>query len=617
MSDRVRVIGLTGGIASGKSAVGALLRARGAAIVDADLLARAVVAPGQPALAELVARFGKDILDERGELDRKKVGARVFGDALARAELNRITHPRIAAASQAEIARHAAGGAKVVFYEAALLIENRAQTWLDGVIVVSAPREVQRARLMARDGLDAVAADARLEAQLPLEQKLAVATWVIDNSGTPEATVAQVDALWHELESKYGPIAPPPERPPLRMRPTTRPELRDARERDSRDSASMTAVDDRDAGPLAPERVLITGFPAFTARRMIKKIAAADPTAELRILARAKFTDEAREFVASLPVGQRERASVVIGDVCDMDLGLSSAEYRALTADLTSIHHLAGIYWTGIDAQTARRVNVGGTRGVLELAGECTRLRRLMHWSTTQVSGKRRGVVLEDELDGRTGFHNAYEATKFDAERLARAAAHKLPITVLRPGLIVGDSVTGEIDRFDGPYYLIVMIATNALGVHLPLPGRGTAPLHLVPIDYVVDAAYALWRDERAAGRTFHLVDPNPLPARRVFELVAEHSQTKAPRGYIPGRLARAVLRAPGLSRLAKGPQSYLDAFDQQVFYNQQGTQDLLASTGITCPPVESYLHQLATYVRQVHGTKKRDLEDETFDPFL
>jgi dephospho-CoA kinase len=617
VSDRVRVIGLTGGIASGKSAVAAILRGRGAAVVDADLLARAVVAPGQPALAELIARFGPDILDEHGQLDRKLLGARVFGDAAARAELNRITHPRIAAASQAEIARHAAHGARVVFYEAALLIENRAQTWLDGVIVVSAPREVQRARVIARDGVDAAAADARLDAQLPLAEKLAAATWVIDNGGTPEATAAQVDALWRELESKYGALAPPPAPPdrPRRPRAITRPDARDAR--DARDSVTMTAVDDRDAGPLAPERVLITGFPAFTARRMIKKIAAADPAAELRVLARGKFADDAAGFVASLPAGQRERASVVVGDVCDMHLGLSASEYRALTEDLTSIHHLAGIYWTGIDAATARRVNVGGTRGVLELAGECARLRRVVHWSTAQVSGKRKGVILEDELECGQGFHNAYEATKYDAERLARAASHKLPITILRPGLIVGDSVTGEIDRFDGPYYLIVMIATNALGVHLPLPGRGSAPLHLVPIDYVVDAAHALWRDERAAGRTFHLVDPNPLPARRVFELIAQHSNTKAPRGYIPGRLARAVLRTPGLARLAKGPQSYLDAFDQQVFYNQRATQELLGPTGITCPPVESYLDKLTRYVREVHGSKKRDLEDETFDPFL
>jgi dephospho-CoA kinase len=610
VSDRVRVIGLTGGIASGKSAVAEMLRARGAAIVDADQLARDVVAPGQPALADLVARFGDGILEPGGALDRKQLAAIAFGDAAARGDLNRITHPRIAAASQAEIARLAAAGAGVVFYEAALLIENRAQDWLDGVIVVAAPPEVQRARLIARDGLAPADADARLAAQMPLEDKLRAATWVIDNGGDLAQAEVQVAALWRELEGRFGPLTGDGDGDGDGDGASGgRPRWRDSGEHEA-------ITDAGDDAPAPPERVLVTGFPAFTARRMIKKLVATDPEAGVRLLARAKFTDDATAFAASLPAGQRERVSVVTGDVCDMDLGLATGEYRALTEEITSIQHLAGIYWTGVDAATARRVNVGGTRGVVELAAECKRLRRLVHWSTVSVSGKRRGVVLEDDLDEGQGFHNAYEETKFDAERIARAAMHKLPVTVLRPGVIVGDSQTGEIDRFDGPYYFIVMIATNALQVHLPLPGRGTAPLHLVPIDYVVDAAYALWKDERAAGRTFHLVDPNPLPARRVYELVAEHSQTKPPRGRIPSRLARALLRAPGVGKVARGPLAYVDAFDHQVFYNQRGAHELLTGAGVACPPVDAYLHNLVRYVREVHASKKRDLEDETFDPF-
>jgi len=599
----VRVIGLTGGIASGKSAVAAMMRARGASIVDADLIARQVVVKGQPAYAELVARFGDGILAPDGEIDRKKLGAIAFADPQARADLNRITHPRIAAASQAEIARLGNAGAGVVFYEAALLVENRAQTWLDALIVVAAPRDVQRARVVARDGVSDAEAAARLDAQLPLEEKTKVATWVIDNAGDLGTTELQVEIVLREIEQRFGAIGP-----------SNGSGGNGARRHST--SGIWETIGDTDAGPGPPERVLVTGFPAYTARRMVKKLVGSDARLHVKLLARAKFADDATAFIAELPPGQRERVSTVVGDVCDMDLGLTAAEYRALTDEITSIHHLAGIYWAGADAASARRVNVGGTRGVVELAGECKRLRRLVHWSTVQVSGKRRGVVLEDELDEDQAFYNAYEETKFDAERIARAAMHKLPITILRPGMIVGDSKTGEIDRFDGPYYFIVMIATNALQVHLPLPGRGTAPLHLVPIDYVVEAAYELWRDERAAGRTFHLVDPNPLPARRVYELVAEHSKTKPPRGYIPGRIAKALLRAPGVGRVAKGPLAYVDAFDHQVFYNQRNTQELLGASGLACPSVESYLHNLVRYVREMHATKKKQIEDETFDPF-
>jgi thioester reductase-like protein len=198
-----------------------------------------------------------------------------------------------------------------------------------------------------------------------------------------------------------------------------------------------------------------------------------------------------------------------------------------------------------------------------------------------------------------------------------REAMRQLPVTILRPGVIVGDSRTGEIDKFDGPYYLMVLIATNALQVHLPLPGRGSAPLHLAPIDFVIDAAYALSVDPRAAGRTVHLTDPNPLPARRLYELVAEHSNTASPRGFIPGRLVRNLLRTPGIERLARGPLSFLDSFDHQVFYNTRAAQELLEGTGITCPPFDTYVDKLVAYVRANHAPRKAGSikEEEVVDP--
>ncbi len=195
----VRVIGLTGGIASGKSTVAAMLRELGAPVVDADLLARQVVAPGSPALAEIAARFGNGVLTAAGELDRKKLGDIVFGDPAARKALEAITHPRIAAASQQEIARHAAAGAAVVIYEAALIVENRLHEAMAGLIVVSVPEDDQRSRLTSRDGIDRAAAEMRIRAQLPLADKRAVATWVIDNGGTLDETRAQVRRVWEEI----------------------------------------------------------------------------------------------------------------------------------------------------------------------------------------------------------------------------------------------------------------------------------------------------------------------------------------------------------------------------------------------------------------------------------
>jgi dephospho-CoA kinase len=195
----VRVIGLTGGIASGKSTVARLLGERGAPIVDADQLARRVVEPGQPALDDIVKQFGRELLDESGALDRKKMAQLVFADAAKRRMLNAITHPRIALETQRELERLRASGAPLTVYEAALLVENGVYHGLDGLIVVAVDEAHQRQRLRARDRLDDAEIDARLSSQAPLADKLAAATWVIDNNGSLDDTRAQVDALWEKI----------------------------------------------------------------------------------------------------------------------------------------------------------------------------------------------------------------------------------------------------------------------------------------------------------------------------------------------------------------------------------------------------------------------------------
>jgi dephospho-CoA kinase len=196
----VHIYGLTGGIASGKSSVARVFEELGAPVIDADKLARAVVLPGSEALAELVEEFGPEILQQDGSLDRKKLGAIVFEDGSARDTLNRITHPRIAAAGQEAIATLAKNGEAIALYEAALIVENDLQKSMQGLIVVTVPIEIQLRRLMARDQLDEDTARTRIDSQLPLADKVRVADYLIDNSGTPSETREQVVALWATLQ---------------------------------------------------------------------------------------------------------------------------------------------------------------------------------------------------------------------------------------------------------------------------------------------------------------------------------------------------------------------------------------------------------------------------------
>lgn len=193
------VLGLTGGIASGKSTVAEIFAELGAAVIDADELARDVVEPGEPALDEIRQRFGDEVLTPEGELDRAAMGAIAFRDPEARRALNAIVHPRVAEASREAIAARAREGAPLVLYEAALLVENAVHRGLDGLIVVACGEEGQIERARRRDGLDEEEVRRRIAAQLPLEDKIAAADYVIDNAGSLEDTRRQVREIWERV----------------------------------------------------------------------------------------------------------------------------------------------------------------------------------------------------------------------------------------------------------------------------------------------------------------------------------------------------------------------------------------------------------------------------------
>jgi dephospho-CoA kinase len=195
-------LGLTGGIASGKSAVAAMLREMGFAVLDADALAHKLIEPGQAAYAEVLQEFGPSITDSSGRIDRSKLGAMVFADRARLDRLNAIVHPRVAEVilSQFEVWRRA-GVRDAVFVEAALLVESGIHKKLDGLVVVWCTPEQQLERLLAR-GLSETEARRRIDAQLPVEEKLRLATEKIDCSGSLEQTRRQIEALAAKLRKK-------------------------------------------------------------------------------------------------------------------------------------------------------------------------------------------------------------------------------------------------------------------------------------------------------------------------------------------------------------------------------------------------------------------------------
>jgi len=193
-------VGLTGGIGAGKSEVSARLAARGAVIIDADKIAREVVEPGTPGLAAVVAEFGEQVLLPDGSLDRERLGSIVFADADRRAALNAIVHPLVGERMNELV--EAAPQDAVVVYDVPLLTENNLAGLYDMVVVVDVPVETQLARLTGARGMSEEDARARIAAQATREERLKIADYVIDNSGTLEELDAAVDALWTELEAR-------------------------------------------------------------------------------------------------------------------------------------------------------------------------------------------------------------------------------------------------------------------------------------------------------------------------------------------------------------------------------------------------------------------------------
>jgi dephospho-CoA kinase len=197
---RFLLVGLTGGIATGKSTVSAMFAHLGAKVVDADLLAREVVMPGQPAHGEIVKAFGPAVLEADGQLDRKRLGALVFADSDKRRRLEEITHPAIRARQQRILSVYEEEAFEgIVIWDVALLIETGGAKAMDKVVVVTADPATELARLIARDGFSAEEARRRIASQMPVAEKAKLADYVIDNSGPRAETARRVREVYRAL----------------------------------------------------------------------------------------------------------------------------------------------------------------------------------------------------------------------------------------------------------------------------------------------------------------------------------------------------------------------------------------------------------------------------------
>ena len=343
--------------------------------------------------------------------------------------------------------------------------------------------------------------------------------------------------------------------------------------------------------------VLLTGFPALRAKRLCESLLVDEATV-VRALVRPKFMQNARDLVDAMPIASRSRITLIEGECGAIDLGLSGAELARLADEVTLIHHAAQLTHLNVDRELAVQVNVRGAREVLEVAELCKHLRCVVMHSQTCVSGSHEGLFRECDLDVGQSYRTPVEETLARAEKLSRDAMARLPVAVVRSALVVGDSLSGYIDRFDAPYELMWLMLTSPPDFALPLGAKADAVLNLVPIDFVARASAAIGADPRAPGKTFQLVDPAALPARRVFELFASAAGRRAPRASAPSSLGNTLLRAGGIERFTNGPRNVVASLATATRYDARNADLILGPLGIRCPPFASYVGTLAAYAQ-------------------
>jgi thioester reductase-like protein len=342
---------------------------------------------------------------------------------------------------------------------------------------------------------------------------------------------------------------------------------------------------------------LITGFPGFIGRRLVARLLDVEGAKPVVALVEERMEGPAREAAAAL---DPERVEVLVGDISERRLGLSDEDWDRLTDQVRRVFHLAAIYDLAVPVELAQRVNVDGTGNVLELCAQAEGLERLAYVSTAYVAGKRTGVVYEHELVMGQGFKNHYESTKFQAEVWVRQEMHRVPTTILRPAIVVGDSQTGETPKFDGPYYILRAISeTQRAGRPMVQFGHSAALFNVVPVDYVVEAIATSAALPEAEGETLHLVDPEPLTSGDLTRVLAEHYGAKAPRGRVPPALIEAALRIPAIkSRFGDTPKESIAYLNHPVEFDTRRTVDLLAGQGLIPPNFSDYVDAMVRYFK-------------------
>ncbi len=346
----------------------------------------------------------------------------------------------------------------------------------------------------------------------------------------------------------------------------------------------------------------MTGATGFLGVQLVRELLERHPDTMLALLIRERPGQSAQQRAdAFLPVADQSRVQVFSGDVSQQNCGLNPEVYERLSAETTRVIHSAATVRFDHSLDEARRINVEGTRRILDFASGAPRLQSFAYVGTAYVAGERVGLVREDELAVGQSYRNTYEQTKSEAEALVHARLTSLPGIILRPSIIVGDSRTGVTSSFKMMYWPLKIYARR---LWRTVPGYPDAVLDIVPVDFVASAVAQLLFDKAALGCTVHLCagPRSSASIAQVGQRAMDYFHGPRPR-FIDPRIFFAIVR-PLLflslwgrkRRVLRDGRAYRDYFTMRMQFDTSNADRLLQPAGVIAPPVLDYLDRLFHY---------------------
>ncbi|WP_141904821.1 SDR family oxidoreductase [Lysinibacillus sp. Y5S-8] len=328
-----------------------------------------------------------------------------------------------------------------------------------------------------------------------------------------------------------------------------------------------------------------TGFPGFISSQLIRTLFQKRQTQQVIAIVLAGETIKAEQEKSKIIEAFPDCSiHIVEGDITLPNLGLDDQIISGIVPQIEVLWHLAAIYDLAVPRDLAWKVNVHGTTMVNDFVRTLPNLKRYMYFSTAYVAGTREGILRENELIRPPAFKNYYEETKYEAELRVEDLKSEIPLTIIRPGIVRGHSMTGETIKFDGPYFFLNLVERIKGLPFIPYIGRSTSTINVVPVDYILNASVFVVNEQDAEGKTLHLTDPNPHPVQEVYRTMVKLITNVYPKGRFPFTLAKLSLQVPFIRKKLGVEQETLDYLTWNATFDTAEAQQILQKGGITCP---------------------------------